>query len=103
MIPLRDGATRVSLMNIRPLLLSMTNAALYLVTCTLVGTGLLLELRMDEEDGAARLFGMDQNDWGEIHFVVAITFAVLAVLHLVQNWGRGSGRPSGGTSRRGCW
>jgi len=73
-------------MNIRPLLLSMTYAVLYLVTCALIGTGLLLELRMDEEDGAERLFGMSQDDWGEIHFVVAITFAALAVLHLVQNW-----------------
>ena len=48
--------------NIRSLLLSLTNAALYLVTCVLIGTGLLLEFRMDEEDGAARLFGMGQDD-----------------------------------------
>jgi hypothetical protein len=40
---------------------------------------------MDEEDGAARLFGMGQDDWGEIHIVVAITFVALVVLHLVQN------------------
>jgi hypothetical protein len=73
-------------MNIKPLLLSLTNAALYLVTCALIGTGLLLVLRMDEANGAARLFGMGQDDWGEIHFVVAITFAALAILHLVQNW-----------------
>jgi hypothetical protein len=73
-------------MNIKSLLLSLTNAALYLVTCALIGTGLLLELRMDEEDGAARLFGMGRDDWGEIHFIVALTFAALAVLHLVQNW-----------------
>jgi hypothetical protein len=56
-------------MNTKSLLLSLTNVALYLVTCALIGTGLLLELRMDEEDGAARLFGMGQDDWGEIHFV----------------------------------
>ena len=73
-------------MNIKSLLLSHTNAALYLVTCALIGTGLLLELRMDEEDVATRLFGMGQDDWGEIHIVVAITFVALAVLHLVQNW-----------------
>jgi hypothetical protein len=73
-------------MNTKWLLLSLTNVALYLVTCALIGTGLLLELRMDEEDRAARLFGMGQDDWGEIHIVVAITFVALAVLHLVQNW-----------------
>ena len=73
-------------MNIKSLLLSLTNAGLYLVTCALIGTGLLLELRMDQEDVAARLFGMSQDDWGEIHIVVAITFVALAVLHLVHNW-----------------
>lgn len=73
-------------MNTKSLLLSLTNAALYLVTCALIGTGLLLELRMDEEDGPARLVGMGRDDWGEIHFIVALTFAALAVLHLVQNW-----------------
>jgi hypothetical protein len=73
-------------MNAKSLLLSLTNATLYLVTCALIGTGLLLELKMDQEDGAARLFGMGQDDWGEIHIVVAITFVALAVLHLVQNW-----------------
>jgi hypothetical protein len=73
-------------MNTKSLLLSLANAALYLVTCALIGTGLLLELRMDEENGETRLFGMGQDDWGEIHLVVAIVFAALVVLHLAQNW-----------------
>ncbi len=72
--------------NIRSLLLSLTNAALYLVTCVLIGTGLLLEFRMDEEDGAARLFGMGQDDWGEIHFAFAIGFVILSLCHLLLNW-----------------
>jgi hypothetical protein len=67
-------------------LLSLANATLYLATCALIGTGLLLELRMDEEDGAARLFGMGQDDWGEIHFAIAIGFAAMTVLHLILNW-----------------
>jgi hypothetical protein len=66
--------------------LSLANAALYLVTCGLIGTGLLLELRMDDEDGAARLFGMGQDDWGEIHFAAAIIFAATTVLHIILNW-----------------
>jgi formate-dependent nitrite reductase membrane component NrfD len=72
--------------NIRSLLLSLTNAALYLVTCVLIGTGLLLEFRMDEEDGAARLFGMGQDDWGEIHFAFAIGVVILSLCHLLLNW-----------------
>jgi hypothetical protein len=71
-------------MNPKLLFSSLTNAALYLATCALIGTGLLLEFRLDEEDGAARIFGMGQDDWGEIHLVVALIFISLVVLHLVQ-------------------
>jgi hypothetical protein len=70
----------------KSLVLSLTNAALYLVTCALIGSGLLLEIRMDEEDGAARLFGLGRDDWGEMHIAVAITFVALAIVHVVQNW-----------------
>lgn len=73
-------------MNARALLLSVANATLYLVTCALLGTGLLLELRLDEDDGADRFLGMGQDDWGEVHFGVAIAFAALAAVHLAQNW-----------------
>jgi hypothetical protein len=66
--------------------LSLSNAALYLITCAVIGTGLLLELRMDEEDGALRFLGMGRDDWGEVHFVIAIGFAGLIVLHLLLNW-----------------
>ena len=48
----------------------------------LIGTGFLLEIRMDEENGAVRLFGMTPDDWGEIHLVIAIGFIVLTFLHL---------------------
>jgi hypothetical protein len=71
-------------MNLKPLLSSLTNAALFLAVCALIGTGLLLELRLDEEDGGTRLFGMSRDDWGEIHLMVALTFAGLMILHLVQ-------------------
>jgi hypothetical protein len=29
---------------------------------------------------------MGLDDWAEIHFAVAVTFATLVFLHLVQNW-----------------
>jgi hypothetical protein len=70
----------------RSLSLSLVNAALYLVTCALAGTGLLLELRMDVEAGAVRILGMGQDDWGEIHIVTAITFLALTGFHLLLNW-----------------
>jgi hypothetical protein len=64
----------------------LLNAALYLATCALAGTGLLLELRMDAEAGAVRILGMGQDDWGEIHIVIAISFLALTGLHLLMNW-----------------
>jgi cytochrome bd-type quinol oxidase subunit 2 len=73
-------------MNAKMLILSVGNTALYFVTCALIGTGLLLELRMDEEDGNVRLLGMGQDDWGEIHLIIALGFVALAVLHLALHW-----------------
>lgn len=74
------------MINTKGILLPLANAALYLVTCALIGTGLMLELRMDEEDGPARILGMGQDDWGELHFCIAIGFVALALLHLFLNW-----------------
>ena len=73
-------------MNTKALLLSLGNAALYLVACALIATGMLLEFRMDEEGGAARLLGLGPDDWAEVHFFVAIAFIALTVLHLLLNW-----------------
>jgi len=73
-------------MNKKILFLSVGNTALYFATCALIGTGLLLELRMDEEDGNVRLLGMGQDDWGEIHLIIALGFVALAVLHLALHW-----------------
>jgi hypothetical protein len=72
-------------MNKKILFLSAGNTALYFATCALIGTGLLLELRMDAEDGDVSLLGMGQDDWGEIHLIIAIGFVALAVLHLPSN------------------
>jgi hypothetical protein len=66
--------------------LCILNDALYLDSCALIGTGLLLELRLDNEDGARRLLGINPDDWGEIHLAVAILFVVLGLLHLLINW-----------------
>jgi hypothetical protein len=73
-------------MNRKAIVLTVSNAALYLALCALVGTGLLLELRMDEEDGAPRLLGMGRDDWSELHFAVALTFVGLALVHSALNW-----------------
>lgn len=74
------------MMTTKAWLLPSANAALYLTFCALAGTGLLLEVRLDDEDGPVRILGLGRDDWGEIHIVVAIVFAALSVLHFVLNW-----------------
>jgi len=72
-------------MNTRNLLLPLGNAVLFLSACVLISSGLLLELRMDEKDGAVLLFGMNSDDWGEIHFLTALGFSALTAIHLLLN------------------
>ena len=70
----------------KDLLLRVSNAGLYLLTCVLVATGLLLELRLDDEDGPARILGMNQDDWAEFHFAIALVFAAAVLIHMALNW-----------------
>jgi hypothetical protein len=67
-------------------LLAPVNGAVYLCTCALAGTGLLLELRMDAEDGAVRILGMNRDDWRENHIITAIAFLATTAFHLGLNW-----------------
>ncbi len=79
-------------MNKRALLLGLSNGFLYLVSCALIATGLLLEWRLDEHAGGARVAGLGREDWGEVHFVIALVFVGFTALHLALNlsWIRAS-------------
>jgi len=66
------------------LVLRVCNIALYLITCVLAGTGLLLELRLEEHGD--RILGMSSDDWGEIHLVIALIFVALSIGHVLLNW-----------------
>lgn len=70
----------------KTLLLRTSNAGLYLLTCAMAATGLLLELRLDNENKSARILGMNRDDWSEFHFLVALVFAAAAIIHIVFNW-----------------
>ena len=61
------------------------NVGLFVAGSTLVGTGLLLEFRLDEDESAA-ILGMSADDWGEMHFIVALCCTALVVLHLALHW-----------------
>lgn len=65
--------------------LLVSNVLLYLAGCALAGTGLLLELRLDEGEAAA-VAGVGRDEWGEFHFIVALVFLGLILLHVILNW-----------------
>ena len=63
--------------------------ALYLVACTLAGTGLLLAYRLPHGGGhAGRILflGYARHEWGTIHTWLAYGAIALGVAHLVLNW-----------------
>jgi uncharacterized protein DUF4405 len=61
---------------------------LYLVSCGLGGTGLLLAYRLPHGHGAGRMvtfLGHGRHDWGSVHTWLACVAIVLVVFHLVLN------------------
>lgn len=61
------------------------NFTLYLVFCFMLGTGLLLTLRLvpGREGGKGlEVWGMSRHEWGDIHYAVSLVFLVLVVVHL---------------------
>jgi len=33
-----------------------------------------------------RLFGLGRHDWGSLHFILAVVFVLLIVVHIVLHW-----------------
>jgi hypothetical protein len=61
---------------------------LYLVSCAIAGTGLLLGYRLPHGHGAGSIvtfLGHGRHDWGSVHTWLAYVAIVLVVLHLVLN------------------
>ena len=62
--------------------------ALYLVSCALVGTGLLLAYRLPHGRGEGRIMtflGYGRHDWGMIHTWLAWVVIFLVAFHLLLN------------------
>jgi hypothetical protein len=68
------------------LFIRISNAALYLAACALTATGLALEWKIEIEDEGRTLLGMTGEDWGELHFILALVVIGLAVIHLALHW-----------------
>lgn len=68
------------------------NLLLYLVLCFMIGTGLLLWLRLPPGQGRHRGGGHDailsltRHEWGDWHLYAGLAFIALCVVHLLMNW-----------------
>jgi hypothetical protein len=68
------------------------NLALYLLSCFMIGTGLILWLRLPPMQGRHRggaaeaLFGMTRHEWGDWHLFAGLALVALGVVHLLMNW-----------------
>jgi uncharacterized protein DUF4405 len=65
-----------------------SDLTLYLVSCALLGTGLLLAYRLPHGHGAGRMvtfLGYGRHDWGTIHTWLAWVAIFLVVFHLILN------------------
>jgi hypothetical protein len=61
---------------------------LYLVACSIIGTGLLLAYRLPRggpDVGYASFLGYHRHEWGDIHTWLAYGAIFLGVVHLVLN------------------
>jgi uncharacterized protein DUF4405 len=61
---------------------------LYLLFCSLAGTGFLLAYRFPHgPSGSSLLFiGFDRHEWGDIHTWLAYAAIGIAAIHLLLNW-----------------
>ncbi|MCC6682581.1 MAG: DUF4405 domain-containing protein [Phycisphaeraceae bacterium] len=72
------------------------NLLLYLSLCFMLGTGLLMWLRLPHGLGRAsggrhgeplaQVFGLTRHEWGDLHLYVALGFCSVMLVHLVINW-----------------
>lgn len=58
-----------------------------LLLLTLVSTGSLIYLRLPPRTARSlSVWGMNRHEWGEIHFVLALVFVAILILHIILHW-----------------
>lgn len=65
------------------------NYLLYLSTCLLIGTGLVLEFRLVPGSKGGKglsLLGYGRHDWSDVHLWISYLFIVLIIMQLVLHW-----------------
>jgi hypothetical protein len=80
--PARPASARV-------LLPRILNALLWLVFCSMSGTGLLLAFRLPPGSRGGQgltAAGLSRHEWGDIHTWLSYAFLALILLHLALHW-----------------
>ncbi len=69
------------------LLLAATGALMKWVLPPGSGGGHGYGFRRGRDPGDIKdLLGLDRHDWGDIHFILALLFLILILLHLILHW-----------------
>jgi len=68
-------------------LLKILNYLLYLTSCALISAGMVLKYRLSGPRlRGATLLGFPRHEWEDWHFILGVSFFILAALHLSLNW-----------------
>jgi hypothetical protein len=65
------------------------NLGLWLLFCSLSGTGLMLAYRLPPGSRGGRglsVLGWSRHDWGDLHKWLSFAFLALVVLHMILHW-----------------
>lgn len=86
--PSRPAATgwRTS---VRKTLPRVLNGLLWLVFCSMAGTGLLLAFRLPPGSRGGQglsALGLSKHEWGDLHTWLSYAFLVLTITHLALHW-----------------
>jgi Domain of unknown function (DUF4405) len=74
--------------SLRSLFLRSQNFALYLLSCLLAGSGILLAERLPRGRtyNALTVLGLHRHDWSRVHEFVAYSWMALCFVHLAMHW-----------------
>lgn len=68
----------------RPHVDLMINSLAFVTFLFLTTTGVILKFYLPPRSGRTKdLIGMNRHEWGDIHFIIAVTFLTLIIVHLL--------------------
>lgn len=68
------------------------NLALHLLSCFMIGTGLILWIRLPPKHGRHRegaaddVLSLTRHEWGDWHLYAGLALIALTLAHLLMNW-----------------